>query len=118
MGGTTPPSPTLRRTDQAGRTIILVRCNTLMTSYRSREETTFHTYLGSDPSHQIIQEMQAGYNLRPCSNARSLALFMTGSLDRRPVQPRNPVRPTTIHLKLGYHHLGDLAVLKLSFSLD
>ncbi|MED6190031.1 hypothetical protein PIB30_101749 [Stylosanthes scabra] len=33
--GTTPSSPTLRRIDQAGRTAILVRRNTLLTSFCS-----------------------------------------------------------------------------------
>ncbi|MED6184103.1 hypothetical protein PIB30_044164 [Stylosanthes scabra] len=45
----TPSSPTLRHTDQAGRTTILVRHNTLLTSFRNRENTTSHTYFGERP---------------------------------------------------------------------
>ncbi|MED6160974.1 hypothetical protein PIB30_056331 [Stylosanthes scabra] len=67
VGGTTPPSPTLRRTDQAGRTTILVRRNTLLTSFRSREEITSHTYSGRDPIFGPTGT-QAGHNPRPCSN--------------------------------------------------
>ncbi|MED6194386.1 hypothetical protein PIB30_028001 [Stylosanthes scabra] len=84
--GTTTSYPTLRRTDQAGRTTILIRRNTLLTFFRCREETTSHTYLGNDPYHQAIQGMQARHNLRPCSKC-FLASFVTGSLDRRLVQP-------------------------------
>ncbi|MED6148382.1 hypothetical protein PIB30_052734 [Stylosanthes scabra] len=112
VGGMTPPSPMLRCTDQAGRTTILVRHNTHLTSYRNREKIS-HINFGERPLSSNHTDMQAGYDLRPCSNACFLASYVIGSLDRKPIQPRNPVRPITIYL-----NLGDLAALELFFSLD
>ncbi|MED6212507.1 hypothetical protein PIB30_083985, partial [Stylosanthes scabra] len=83
VGGTTPPSPTLRHTDQAGRTTILVRHKTLLTSYRSKEETSSHTYFGERPLSSMHTKVQAGYDLRPYSNACFLVSYVTGPLDRR-----------------------------------
>ncbi|MED6173167.1 hypothetical protein PIB30_056714 [Stylosanthes scabra] len=58
VGKTTPPSPTLRRTDQAGRTTILVKLQ--------RRNNIPHKILGSS-SHQATQETQARHDPRPCS---------------------------------------------------
>ncbi|MED6189896.1 hypothetical protein PIB30_100483, partial [Stylosanthes scabra] len=68
VGGTTPPSPMLRRTDQAGRTTNLVRRNTILTFFHSREEMTSHTYLGERPLSlsQTSNAMKAGHDLYPC----------------------------------------------------